>query len=267
MNENIKNCICVVLPGDLSHGRKRAFPIAPVMHGDGGGEKMYVADGRAITWWCIVDGVEGFSTIRSENLVKEFPQCHIPVDEVTFQRQSKVVTSLFDDAIPRIREEMRKRAAIVQQNQALQKEVPVELATTADAVKHDGKRHPMADVIHAWAEGATIISREKKTLPWRVAPEPEWDARQEYRVALPVAFMVVIIDGLPILAEVVADESDFIKVTQQVRKFGHVVHIEKSNKIWKKITAGWASTKENGTRIKTVGVKLFLDEEGNVISD
>ena len=267
MNENIKNCICVVLPGDLSHGRKRAFPIAPAMYGNGRGEKLYVADGQVITWWCIVEGVEGFSTIRSENLVKEFPECYIPVDEVTFQKQSKVVTRLFDDAIPKIREEMGRRAARLSQGQILQKEISAEVPSPVEAPKYFGRRHPMADTIHAWAEGATIVSRQKNTLTWHITPEPDWDERQEYRVAFPAMFMIVVIDGLPVLVEVVTDDDAFAKMKQRPRKFDHLVQVTTTNKIMKRGTGGWNTTNLTGTRIQTDGVKLFLDEEGNVISD
>ena len=50
------------------------------------------------------------------------------------------------------------------------------------------KRHPHADVIHAWADGAEIEFRPKKggygngAFNWRPCRNPDWHENFEYRV-------------------------------------------------------------------------------------
>jgi hypothetical protein len=43
-------------------------------------------------------------------------------------------------------------------------------------------RHPHADLIHAWAEGATIEYRTKLHRPWTPTLVPTWDSGWEYRI-------------------------------------------------------------------------------------
>jgi len=43
-------------------------------------------------------------------------------------------------------------------------------------------RHPHAEIIHAWAEGAEIEWYDREHEGWVVVPNPSWYAHHQYRV-------------------------------------------------------------------------------------
>lgn len=266
-----------------NHVGSFAFVIAPVlsrmpsyyMDSDAKHSESVIAP----TYWTIVANVRGFTCIATAHLTKvtdfnsdRMPQIEAHIKDTLsvshFQKESKVKTISGTDLEPIIRAHLYDmQVAEASYKSIFTPEKPVAPAVTKETSPN---RHPHADAIHAWAEGASIICKPRDAKNWCVASHPNWDIETEYKVAYAADFMVVNVAGRPHLMQVAEDVEDVEILMAKPQALQSLLFVKQTQAIFQKISQtgeiniDWIKMPTKGFLINVPPVQLFLDDESNL---